>query len=341
MLRCQGRVKGSIPFTHSILIILSFQGVARSSFSFRRATSFLVALFLFIVPSNVFSKSSGDFLVGVLQEDGMLRPYADYDHGKWESVWQIPEPLDPGKVMMKDSMPLTSIPKSWIAPFQSALTIWYLNGKKEKPIHALNVAWMPIHCGRDYALLTDFPNRKPEAASVFPIDKIGITTTLPLNITTVDDKNLSADEVQSTSKFIEETFDAKEAKTGETKVKTKILKLMKNRSPIHDSTFFFFEAEREFPVDGNSKTICGKVDVLSGWAEENASKRLTLIQANLYKTDCDGMSAKWEIPFAFLSIDNHLYVLAQINGYEDEAYVVDEIFNDHLQRLIEAPNGSC
>ena len=80
--------------------------------------------------------------------------------------------------------------------------------------------------------------------------------------------------------------------------------------------------------------------MVQGWVAR-VSEGFTALQANATITDCDAKELRTWAPLVFVTADARTFVVVREHGYEDESFVVSELRDNGLHRVLDVPGGGC
>lgn len=164
----------------------------------------LVSLTLALTNLVQAGSSENWFWLGVLRNDGVLTPFALYDHGKWSSPWpedfgdddsdqavQVQRFKLPPFTYSKDrnlepkTVSLGKLPKEWLGSHVIPVK-WYLWSETTKPVsfQVKNAMQYESHCVHNWGLQTDYdaPGIEPGKENWWPRPKSGIASNALLDI---------------------------------------------------------------------------------------------------------------------------------------------------------------
>jgi hypothetical protein len=126
------------------------------------------------------------------------------------------------------------------------------------------------------------------------------------------------------------------------RVPLSLLRVYSGQSEIDGRRIYYFEARKEYRKRAfSSDAGCSNYSVSSGWVIQNQQGQLRLIHSLAYLTDCDGKENVTTIPLGTLILDGRTFIIAEELGYESESYVVLELTDSGMHRVLETYAGGC
>ena len=310
-----------------------------------------------IRPARAPAKANHDnpFIIGVFRPDGIIVPFARYANRKWSNPWHQPRP---------DRQPdepdtIADLSKPWYGSLLRPSSEWWLSLSPggDQTVRTSRSLQVCSHCQQVWGLLSDYPNpQQPKENEC--VRNLGIALSerrearvmAPLTSASSDWKRLII--------FLGPKFERAE-KAGlsepgnqfysaqvppyETRARVSLSMLNLYRTQLADrKMIFYFEASKEYPKPRAANDPgCNNISRLGGWILRDGKRNLILLTSDFSPTDCDLKEAGIVRPFAILDLDGRTFAIVEEDGYEGEAYVILEIRESGLQRILETYAGSC
>lgn len=296
------------------------------------------------------------FTVGILRQDGVIAPFAQYANRKWTNPWHSPQPGD----QPDEPETIADLPKPWFQSFVKPSSEWYLWSPSGEPttIKASNTVQGCSHCQQVWGLLSNYPNPKqPEKNEC--VRNVGAVFSERKQARAMETITNSSADWKQMLKFLGPEFERAE-KVGisrivsqkysaqlplareRARVPLSLLNLYRTRLGADGRLLFYFEASKEYskPRDANDAG-CNNISLLGGWAIRNPQGKLILLDSQFSPTDCDMKEGGLALPFAMLRLDGKTFVIVEEVGYEGESYIILEIQKNRVRRVLETYAGSC
>lgn len=294
--------------------------------------------------------------VGILREDGVIAPFAQYANRKWTNPWHSRQPGD----QADEQDTIADLPKPWFHSFVKPSSEWYLpsaTGELTTIKTSKNVQ-VCSHCQQVWGLLSDYPTpRQPEKNEC--VRNVGAVFSEKKQARAMETITNSSAGWKQMLKFLGPEFERAE-KVGisrivsqqysaqlpsakeRARVPLSLLNLYRTQLGDDGRLLFYFEASKEYskPRDANDAG-CNNVSLLGGWAIRNPKGKLILLDSQFSPTDCDMKEGGLALPFAVLRLDGKTFVIVEEDSYEGESYIILEIQKNHVRRVLETYAGSC
>jgi len=286
------------------------------------------------------------FAVSLMRSDGVLVPFAQYDHGRWENPWAKPSTFS-----ADEPNSLADLPKPWFAEDRLPSPLWYfwsLRGKAHR-LSASQVVEVPSHCQKLWGIVSDLP--KEEAVN----DRygiLGVAVDSDRKVNPAYELDKTSDEWTKLHSFIQSEFGKEEqakAKDLSQFLAPPVREERKNKtvtlSHLYQMTIettgerlYYFEALKEYrkPIPTNELT-CNDV-FFNGWILTKADE-LKLIDSKMGWKECDaGLDS---IPLGVLSVAGEVFIFTCEFGYEGEGYFIFKLNKSRMQMVLETQGASC
>jgi hypothetical protein len=294
---------------------------------------------------------SSRFIVGVLQENGAIIPFARYDGARWLNTWSAP-----AEPSLDKTPPVAPIPREWLGENPPTnWRLWLPNGTT----HAIR-ATGPVYiksCGENWGLNTDFPKVLNQRTNSCPTRAIGIVLSTDKKLTPFLPGNqsgiaLDAFEKAAEAREIQQMRESNEA----------MAKLGARRSPSlgpdwdiasrarfplrvedawavqtdsADDIYYYVEAIRRFD-NLESSQACKRFSAFRGWITQTLEKR-SVLKVNVGLTDCDFKEAEFVTPMGLLELREGLFAIVQVNGWESQSYGIIRIGPAGVTTVLDSP----
>jgi hypothetical protein len=307
------------------------------------------------------------FMISMLRADGTLVPFAQYGNGGWWNPW----PKLSGSaesIYAKETEPtyhsLADLPEPWFKQCGKIPTNWYFWSPDGtlSVLKASNVLQVNAHSGTNWALLTDFS--KETAREGFD-NNVGVTANVSQRIEPVIEIKTAKAEWGDIGSFIKEVFDQDESaeldrlraespprseisslpafslsREERGRVTMSITKLYRSSSVVNGEHLYYFEAEKEYQNPAPSKNQgCNDVSLFQGWISTMGKGGMGLLAGQVTLTDCDRKGPDTVTPFGIMKIDNRVFLFVTEHGWESESYLILELNNSGLHRVLETVGG--
>jgi len=80
---------------------------------------------------------------------------------------------------------------------------------------------------------------------------------------------------------------------------------------------------------------------MTGWLVPAEGNTFSLVNPEVFFTDCDGKGVRVAEPLAALRLSDLQFWILQEHGYEDESYVIAEIRAAKIRYPIRVSGGGC
>jgi hypothetical protein len=282
------------------------------------------------------------FTVAIARPDGALVPFAAYNAGRWERAW--PDANESMDIKSLDAVPSVwsrrgaSVPKLW--------HVWPASGGAPIQAQVNGIAVVDAHCTGQVALTTNLPKIKAEHPLKFgvAVDVSSVAMRAIEEVRGSDSLWATAERaVQSSFSRLEAIQATKDAKTIPRETPDPVIQITamyreakSARSPLH------FVAEKKYRTPRFLQDPqCGALTIMTGWLGQTNASTFTLIDSNIYVSDCDATNARRARPLAVFRVSDQLFWVLQEHGYEDETYLIVEIDESKVRFQIDVSAGGC
>lgn len=294
--------------------------------------------------------------VGILRQDGVIAPFAQYANRKWTNPWHSRQPGD----QADEPDTIADLPKPWFQSFVKPSREWYLPSPSGEltTIKTSNAVQVCSHCQQVWGLLSNYPNPKqPEKNEC--VRNVGVVLSEKKQARAMKGiTNAAADwkqmltflgpeferaERAGISRMVSEQYRAQLPPAEErARIPLSILNLYRSQLSDDGHVLFYFETSKEYPKPRESNDAgCNNISLLGGWVIRNAQGKLTLLDSQYSATDCDMKEGGLTLPFAILQLDGKTFAIVEEDGYEGEGYTILEIQENRVRRVLETYAGSC
>jgi hypothetical protein len=296
------------------------------------------------------------FTVGILRQDGVIAPFAQYANRKWTNPWHSRQPGD----QADEPDTIADLPKPWFQFFVKPSSEWYLwplSGQPTK-IKISKTVQVCSHCQQVWGLLSDYPNpRQPEKNAC--VRNVGAVLSERKEARAMEEITNASPDWKQMLTFLGSEFERAE-KAGISRIVSQqyqfqlppeeerpriplsMLNLYRTQLANDGRRLFYFEASKEYSKPHESNDAgCNNISLLGGWVIRNAQGKLTLLHSQYSPTDCDMKEGGLALPFAILQLNGRTFAIVEEDGYEGESYTILEIQKDRVRRVLETYAGSC
>ena len=306
------------------------------------------------------------FIVSILRGDGTLVPFAQYGNGGWSNPWPGPR-RSAESIYAEDTAviphSLGELPEPWFRQCGKIPETWYFWSLAATPavLSVSRVVQVENHSQTNWALLTDFPKQSAEDGHH---RLIGVALNVNEKIEPMIEVKPESTEVAELLSFIKEVFD--EAETAElnkilteklleitastpffslsrearAKVRMSVTKLSRSKSNLNEKHLYYFEAEKQYEKPAASTDpSCNDVSLFQGWMEATERGGLGLMDSRLFLTNCDKKGPSSATPLGIMSLKNKTFLFVSEHGWEDESYIILELSNSGLHKVLETFGG--
>ena len=303
------------------------------------------------------------FIVSILRGDGTLVPFAQYGNGGWSNPWPSPRrSAESIYAVDTEVIPhsLGELPEPWFRQCGKMPEPWYFWSLGATPavFSVSRVVQVENHSQTNWALLTDFPKQSAEDGHH---RNIGVASNVNLKIEPMIEIKPESTEAAELLSFIKQLFD--EAETAElnkiraeqlseikkstsffslssearAKIKMSITQLRRSKSTLNGKHLYYFEAEKQY--ENSTDPGCNDVSLFQGWMEATERGGLGLMDSRLFLTNCDRKGPSSATPLGIMTLKHEIFLFVSEHGWEDESYVILELSNSGLHKVLETFGG--
>jgi hypothetical protein len=333
-------------------------------FEMNRFESAVLTLTLFFCASlSVMAQNTqaDKFKVGILRADGTLIPFAEYRYGIWWNPWAEIQTVEGGEITPKS---LGNQPEPWFQQTKEKSTNWYFWSSINIPFTLKPQKLLQIdnHSQRNWAVMTDYPRKQAGSNDAHNYLGIALDTNLKINGTTEIEKG--GKEANEIFRFVEPIFvDAENMEINRlladpnykefaggfpasndqrARFKLVVKKLWRSNQASFDGTnVYYIVIEREYGKPAGSRDFgCNNVAFFKGWLLKDKKGTLSLVNEEFALDDCDGKGkGRLVMLLSTMTLNNRTFLFTVEHGWEDESYVIYELKDDGITRLLETFGG--
>ncbi|HLL75027.1 MAG TPA: hypothetical protein VK421_07150 [Pyrinomonadaceae bacterium] len=306
------------------------------------------------------NKGALQFIAGVLRADGALVPFAEYRHGLWWNPWPEP-PQQSGGGDEPQTKSLGGHPEPWFQQCGKSPTTWYVRPRADSVLTLKTSGTVEIgnHSQTNWALVTDYPQKR-EAEKNAHHENAGLALNVDLQIDGMIEIEPGGEEARSVLAYVKSAFDHSEAaearrlaaepgpshmgaaewfpQSSERRARVALTatKLYRDRSGIDGAHVYYVEVEKRYEKPRGSRDgSCEGVAFLAGWVLKRKDGVIGMLDDSFGLTDCDGKERGNSVElFGVLRADGRTFLLTVEHGWEDESYIIYELKDFALTRLL-------
>jgi hypothetical protein len=312
-------------------------------------------------------KEAKQLLAGVLRADGALVPFAEYRRGLWWNPWPEPTPPGGGGGDEPQIKSLGDHAEPWFRQCGKSQAAWYFSPPAGAPLklRASGEIEVENHSQKNWALATDYPHgRELEKNTCHVPAGLALSADLPLDPMLEVAPN--AAEARGVVDYVNSAFEHSEAaearrlaaETGprhwradewfpqsaeqRARVPLAVTKLYRDGSGDDGAHLYYIEVEKRYEKPrGARDASCWGVALLRGWVLLKRKDGVAgMLDDAFGLTDCDGKERGSGVQtFGVLRTDGRTFLLTVEHGWEDESYVVYELKDGALLRLLTTFGG--
>jgi hypothetical protein len=289
-------------------------------------------------------------VVAIFRDDGVIAPFAQYSNRRWRNPWPNAYPQEPNTI--------ADLSRPWYESHLKTPGRWHIWPPSQQGTLLTTSKSIQVcsHCQQVWGLKSNYAKTKPlEPYSC--ANNLGIALNGPARARAIDRVGQGSADWARLTNFVAARFDRAEA-AGLAKIishlyrsqippaaqRQKVRLMMRNlyRARLESGrTIFFFEANKEYARPSQSNDPgCPNISAFSGWIVSNGG-RLTLLKSDFWSTDCDRKDGGPSQPYAILRLDGTDFAVVEEASYEGESYVILEIGQRRIRRVLETYAGSC
>jgi hypothetical protein len=309
---------------------------------------------------------ASQFIAAILRGDGTLVPFAQYGNGGWSNPWPNSH-RSAESIYAEDTEvirhSLGGLPEPWFRQCGKIPETWYFWSLVAAPavLSVSRVMQVENHSQTNWALLTSFPTQSAEDSHH---RNIGVALNVNEKIEPMIEIKTENVEGADLLSFIKQLFD--EAETAElnkiraeqlpeieastpffslssearAKVRMSITKLYRTKSSLNGKHLYYFEAEKQYEKPATSTDpSCNDVSLFQGWMEATERGGLGLMDSRLFLTNCDKKGPSSATPLGIMTLKNEIFLFVSEHGWEDESYMILELSNSGLHKVLETFGG--
>jgi hypothetical protein len=306
------------------------------------------------------------FIAAILRADGTLVPFAQYGNGGWANPWPAPPQAAEGiYAETTEVIPhsLGNLPEPWFKQCGEIPKTWYFwsSATTSAVLNASSVLQVENHSQTNWALTTDFPKQNAEDNHHH---NLGVALTVNEKVEPLIEIKPQGAETADLLSFIKELFNRAEttelnkiraerspgidwstpflsaSSEERAKVRMSVTKLYRTTSPVSGEYLYYFEAEKDYEKAATSSDqACADVSLFQGWMEADERGGLGLMDSRVFFTDCDMKGPSFATPLGLLRLKNATFLFVTEHGWEDECYVILELDDSGLHKVLETFGG--
>jgi hypothetical protein len=313
------------------------------------------------------SPPNAPFMVSVVQRTGALIPIARFDGSAWKNEWPAGPP---------NATPNTTqnIPRAWAGgqEFPSNWNLWPFDGGM-RTVSASPTAMVDTACGPVWAVRTDFPGvpRGYSEGCPIPIVGVALNTTRPLLLMPrVDGRQIPINSIAASfeeleTRSVDENARLATAPGYKSQVGSDIVQMIDRyvaasrlpfyghpldaaeRRKSHITVKFacrfvvdgvsltYVEAHREYPSPAALESGTS-LSIWRGWLRTTGSSAPTILDPTMSVSDGDPKD-EFLRPLGVVVIDHTPYVVAEIDGWEDQWVGIFTVTASSVRLAVRAP----
>jgi hypothetical protein len=310
----------------------------------------LAVLCTSILSSTPLQNPDSKFIVGVLQENGAIIPFARYDGTRWLNTW--PAPAEESKNSSPPS--LTRIPPEWLGGEAPQTWRLWLPVGTTHTIRATGPRYIKGPCGENWGLNTDFPQVLNQRANTCPLRAIGIVVStnqlvLPMPPVSQSGIPLEALESAASESEVREMRQENEARarllargiplsglpwdvTSLIRIPMKVEHAWAAQKELGEGVIYI-EANRRF----ESNPGCPQFSTFRGWMSRDSSGKDRVLGVTVRLTDCDFKEVAFNTPMGLLELKGGTFAVVQVNGWESQSYAILKISTAEVTTVLDSP----
>jgi hypothetical protein len=116
--------------------------------------------------------------------------------------------------------------------------------------------------------------------------------------------------------------------------------LYRSKSRLNGAYLYYFEAEKRHKSQSvSADRDCPDISLFQGWTTADERGGMGLLDSRQYLTDCDLKGPSSMTPLGLLRFENTAYLFVTEHGWEDESYLILELDNSGLHKVLETFGG--
>ncbi|HEY7059501.1 MAG TPA: hypothetical protein VH458_23360 [Vicinamibacterales bacterium] len=289
--------------------------------------------------------------LGVLRRDGLLVPFASFDHD-WSVSW--PQP-GLGRVSTELPISLADVPRKWwgAAGPDAGWTVWLADGET-RPLTLVKPVVIPVFCSTRLVVATDYvggPFQRQEPT----VPKDGLAIAGNARLLPIDNVSVHSADAGRLRDLITADFNKEEtAAAGRfTRWKHPFPAAQRQKIPIEIEAFYraseeigqrkwttsYVEAVRKYPP-GPKDRDCGLVTFAQAWIRERPGAEPD-VDLGAHVTYCDRADAAFIQPFGRLHLGDDVYWVYQTSSWTDELYTISRMTPKEVRPVVVVSGGHC
>jgi hypothetical protein len=274
------------------------------------------------------------FIAAILRADGTLVPFAQYGNGGWTNPWpKARQPAESLYARDTEVIPhsLGNLPEPWFKQCGKVPNKWYVWSTLATPLvlSAGKVVQVENHSQTNWALTTNFPS---PSANDGHHRNVGIALTVHKRVEPFVPVQTDTAEAADVTSFVRQLFE--KAETAELK------HLYRSMLRLNGEYLYYFEAQQKHATSVNSNDRgCNDISIFQGWITAEVRGGIGLLESRTFSTDCDMKGPSFTTPHALLRLNNTSYLFVTEHGWEDESYLILELDNSGLHKVLETYGG--
>jgi hypothetical protein len=309
-------------------------------------------------------KITKPFMAAVLRTDGALVPFAEYRHGVWWNPWPEFNPNAGSDEAATGS--LGGHPEPWFQRGEKSPTAWYFWTPARAPLLLKTSGTREVenHSQNNWALVTDYA-QKQKAEKGDHHRHAGFALNVDLKIDSMVEIEAGGDEAGNVLAYVKSAFTHSEAAEAarlaaepgashlwaadwfpqsaarRARVGLTVTKLYRDRFGIDGAHVYYVEVEKSYEKPAGSRdAACWGVAFLKGWVLKRKDGAIGMLDDSFGLADCDGKERGGSVElFGVVRPDNRTFLLTVEHGWEDESYIIYELKDSGLIRLLETFGG--
>jgi hypothetical protein len=314
--------------------------------------AFLLSWALLTLAGVLQPSPPASFSVGVLRRDALIVPFATWDGSRWQNYWPLPANNADVPLSIRD------VDKRWWGPIgpRDTWQVW-TPGSEPQMVKVRQPDWAPSYCQKEVGLRTDYQPRllpPPPVTSPYPKDGLAVSPPHPVEPIEVlaAGSRESGDVVEAIhARFVEQEHEALQSlirahgnNPRQVPLPPNDGELRATPSMVVEALYaygtsprtYFIETTREYRRDGACTVVLsGRGRVTRG------SGKFTTDGFRLGITACDRSNASYMLPLGVISLPSGVYWIAQISGWDREAYTIIDITPRSEAKDQVTPGGGC
>jgi len=297
--------------------------------------------------------STPHLVLGVLRNDSLLLPFADFDGRKWSAPWPSIGDRYTGDLPVN----LASVPRAWWGGQPpGAWNVWPPGADTPRALTLQTPVMMRVGMDRQLGFRTDYPPVPPPVPPfVLPFPKAGIAIAGEARLAPIASVSPQAGSWKSFAASLRADIDKAEEQSigvirNNTSWRHPFERDARRRvepqleawyvtsladSPVSVS---YVEATKKYPAlpedDG-----CGLETFVSGWVHHSQGQVNPRARLRAVITYCDRRKVSYMLPFGQLQVAGRTHWVVQLSGRDHEWYAVAEARPEDVKYVAEFQAG--